>query len=298
MSSREADETTIANYIASQDEFRNTHADTMLKLTTLSDDMKLIASRCARQVELEMGLEAFPTLTSNKLQCAEALVQAKFAELKALDRTAFDYPAKNSKLSSEWKQAARQRDQLKQELEAKYAAPLQKELDEINNWFQASSQLRAIKANMVLILVELNKALPPGDKFKTYSNSSIYVSTHIDKLNAEMRARIAAHADTLTHHVCANMEITLLLTSYQMAKFNLDDKATDPEPLRVALAQAIRNGMSECPICCENIIIGQSAITKCKHTFHKTCLDAWLNRGKSSCPYCRREVLRSDLVFK
>ena len=298
MSSREADETTIANYIASQDEFRNTHAETMLNLTTLSDDMKLIASRCARQVELERGLEAFPTLTSNKVQCAEALVQEKFAELKALDKTAFDYPVQNSKLISEWRQAARQRDQLKQELEAKYAAPLQKELDEINNWFQASSQLRAIKANMVLILAELNKALPPGEKFKTYSNSSIHIATHIDKLNAEMRARIAAHADTLTHHVCANAEITLLLTSYQMAKFNLDDKATDPEPLRAALAQAIRNGMSECPICCDTIAIGQSAITRCKHTFHKTCLGTWLGSGKSSCPNCRRKVLARDLVFK
>jgi len=298
MSSRENDETTIANYLASQNEFRNTHAETMLKLTTLSDDMKLIASRCARQVELEKGLEAFPTLTSNKLQCAEALVQGKFAELKALDKSAFDYPVQNSKLNSEWKQAARQRDQLKQELEAKYAIPLQKELDEINNWFQVNSQLRAIKANMVLILVELNKALPPGEKFKTYSNSSIHVSTHIDKITAEMRARIAAHADTLTHHVCANAEITLLLTSYQLAKFNLDDKATDPEPLRIALAQAIRNGMSECSICCDTIAIGESATTKCKHTFHRGCLGTWLNRGNSSCPNCRRGVMASDLVFK
>ena len=298
MSSRENDETTIANYLASQEEFRNTHAETMLKLTSLSSTMRIVASQCTRQVELEKAIEAVPVLTSNKLLSAEVLAQEKFAELKALDQSAFDWPVQNSKLNREWRQAARQRDELKQELEAKYSIPLQKELDEINNRFLINGQFRAVKASMLTMLNEINAALPAGLKLKLNSNHDSSIAKHFNRIDAEMRARIAAHADTLTHHVCANAEITLLLTSYQLAKFNLDDKATDPEPLRVALAQAIRNGMSECPICCDTIAIGQSAITKCKHTFHKTCLGTWLGSGKSSCPICRRDVVASDLVFK
>lgn len=37
--------------------------------------------------------------------------------------------------------------------------------------------------------------------------------------------------------------------------------------------------------------------TRCKHVFHKACLDQWTSRGKQSCPLCRAN-LSSVLCIK
>lgn len=48
-----------------------------------------------------------------------------------------------------------------------------------------------------------------------------------------------------------------------------------------------------CPICLNNyesndVVAGSSK--RCRHIFHKSCLERWL-RNQSSCPYCRQELL-------
>ncbi|KAK7358934.1 hypothetical protein VNO77_00875 [Canavalia gladiata] len=36
----------------------------------------------------------------------------------------------------------------------------------------------------------------------------------------------------------------------------------------------------------------------CKHTFHKDCLDQWLQQYCATCPLCRNKVLPDDVVAK
>ncbi|KAL2991083.1 hypothetical protein AAZX31_11G240600 [Glycine max] len=37
---------------------------------------------------------------------------------------------------------------------------------------------------------------------------------------------------------------------------------------------------------------------KCQHTFHRDCLDKWLQQYWATCPLCRKQVLPDDVVFK
>ncbi|KAL2240886.1 E3 ubiquitin-protein ligase RNF13-like [Sesamum indicum] len=37
---------------------------------------------------------------------------------------------------------------------------------------------------------------------------------------------------------------------------------------------------------------------KCKHTFHKGCVDMWLQQDLATCPLCRRAVLPEEVVVK
>ena len=47
--------------------------------------------------------------------------------------------------------------------------------------------------------------------------------------------------------------------------------------------------MGECPICYEEVTKGTSTITRCKHVFHKTCLQRWTEE-KTTCPMCRENI--------
>jgi hypothetical protein len=298
MSSNENDRTTILNYIASNDEFRNTHARTMLHLISVSKDMKLIAEKCTRQLELEKAIASTDELTSNALKIAESRVQETLEKLKARKLSDRDYAEQTALLFPLWTQYSKDRDQLKKDLETKHKAPLQKELNDITTLLLTNRQLIATQAGMMTTLVDINKELPPGQKLKLNASPESLIAKHFDKINTEMQARIDAHADTLTQHVCANTKLTVLFTAYQLAQLNLDNTTADIEPIRAAFAQAIRDTMSECCICCDNIANGQSATTTCKHTFHRSCLGTWLAHGKTSCPMCRGDVVAKDLVFK
>ena len=57
-----------------------------------------------------------------------------------------------------------------------------------------------------------------------------------------------------------------------------------------------------CSICImdvvtENVEEKKAVVTKCKHVFHQTCLDAWVNEScmnaSNSCPSCRTELCRA-----
>ena len=47
--------------------------------------------------------------------------------------------------------------------------------------------------------------------------------------------------------------------------------------------------LGDCPICYEKITKKSSMTTRCKHVFHKTCLERWMEE-KTTCPMCRDDI--------
>lgn len=45
---------------------------------------------------------------------------------------------------------------------------------------------------------------------------------------------------------------------------------------------------NECTICTDCILYPELVSTKCGHTFHRKCLNKWLNKN-NVCPNCRTE---------
>jgi E3 ubiquitin-protein ligase RHA2 len=54
---------------------------------------------------------------------------------------------------------------------------------------------------------------------------------------------------------------------------------------------------AECRVCLSEFEEGEKIRDlQCKHTFHKDCLDRWLQQGWATCPLCRTKVLPDDVV--
>ena len=48
---------------------------------------------------------------------------------------------------------------------------------------------------------------------------------------------------------------------------------------------------NDCSVCLtENILPTNKCITECNHQFCKDCLDGWFNKGKLTCPMCRKPL--------
>lgn len=55
----------------------------------------------------------------------------------------------------------------------------------------------------------------------------------------------------------------------------------------------------ECRVCLSEVEEGQNVRSlKCRHTFHKDCLDQWLLQNWATCPLCRTKVMPDDVVTK
>ncbi|XP_004502459.1 uncharacterized protein [Cicer arietinum] len=55
----------------------------------------------------------------------------------------------------------------------------------------------------------------------------------------------------------------------------------------------------ECSVCLSEFEEGEKVRSlKCKHTFHKDCLDKWLQDYLATCPLCRNKVLPDHVVSK
>ena len=74
-------------------------------------------------------------------------------------------------------------------------------------------------------------------------------------------------------------------------KISPQDPATLPPHLVadfMAMAQELQKKL-ECPVCLELVTPENVSISKCGHTFHKTCFDECRTRS-DKCPICRTEV--------
>ncbi|WCJ31818.1 RING/U-box superfamily protein [Euphorbia peplus] len=55
--------------------------------------------------------------------------------------------------------------------------------------------------------------------------------------------------------------------------------------------------VTECSVCLSEFQEEESVRKlKCKHTFHKDCLDKWLQECRATCPLCRTKVLPDEIV--
>ncbi|CAK7334493.1 unnamed protein product [Dovyalis caffra] len=55
----------------------------------------------------------------------------------------------------------------------------------------------------------------------------------------------------------------------------------------------------ECAVCLSEFSEGERVRKlKCKHTYHKDCLDRWLQQCLATCPLCRAKVLPDEIVAK
>ncbi|XP_022752022.1 probable E3 ubiquitin-protein ligase XERICO [Durio zibethinus] len=54
---------------------------------------------------------------------------------------------------------------------------------------------------------------------------------------------------------------------------------------------------NECAVCLSELEEGEKVRRlKCKHIFHKDCLDRWLQQYLATCPLCRTKVLPDEIV--
>ncbi|KAI4317220.1 hypothetical protein L6164_025110 [Bauhinia variegata] len=55
----------------------------------------------------------------------------------------------------------------------------------------------------------------------------------------------------------------------------------------------------QCRVCLSEFEEGEKVRNlKCKHTFHKDCLDKWLQQCLATCPLCRNKVLPDKVVAR
>lgn len=73
------------------------------------------------------------------------------------------------------------------------------------------------------------------------------------------------------------------------------EAAIDSIPTIIIDSESPESGLGEdasCPICLNEMVTGEEArLLRCKHMFHKQCVDDWL-RVNASCPTCRKSILR------
>lgn len=62
----------------------------------------------------------------------------------------------------------------------------------------------------------------------------------------------------------------------------------------------LKEQSKECSVCLSTFEEGEEIrkLKQCNHTFHKNCLDTWLQQDWATCPLCRRSVLPEEIVAK
>ncbi|KAI9117025.1 hypothetical protein K1719_012024 [Acacia pycnantha] len=67
----------------------------------------------------------------------------------------------------------------------------------------------------------------------------------------------------------------------------------------ICFTKRLRQEGAECRVCLSEFQEGEKVRNlKCKHTFHRDCLDKWLQQYWATCPLCRNQVLPDDIVAK
>jgi E3 ubiquitin-protein ligase RNF38/44 len=74
------------------------------------------------------------------------------------------------------------------------------------------------------------------------------------------------------------------------------EQAISQLPVTIVAEEHVNNLGEEntCPICLNEMVVGDEArLLRCKHIFHKNCVDEWL-RVNASCPTCRKSIFEES----
>ncbi|OMP02508.1 Zinc finger, RING-type [Corchorus olitorius] len=104
---------------------------------------------------------------------------------------------------------------------------------------------------------------------------------------------------SLTGGVCDSEK--RLITTTQYLKFIEEKNPTIRYSKRSSSSSASSSRSfqesNECAVCLSELEEGEKVRKlKCKHTFHKDCLDKWLQQYWATCPLCRTKVLPDEIV--
>ncbi|CDK26923.1 unnamed protein product [Kuraishia capsulata CBS 1993] len=82
-------------------------------------------------------------------------------------------------------------------------------------------------------------------------------------------------------------------------RFAKDDTVAEFSPDDETMKVKVYDEDERCPICLTDYVendLGR-ALPKCKHEFHKACIDEWLLQGDNSCPICRGKGIEVGMVI-
>ncbi|XVF15123.1 hypothetical protein REPUB_Repub09cG0122200 [Reevesia pubescens] len=87
-----------------------------------------------------------------------------------------------------------------------------------------------------------------------------------------------------------------LITTTQYLKF-IEEMNPTIRYSRRSSSRQVDQSNNECAVCLSELEEGEKVRKlKCKHTFHKDCLDRWLQQYWATCPLCRTKVLPDEIV--
>ena len=80
---------------------------------------------------------------------------------------------------------------------------------------------------------------------------------------------------------------------YQQTRGATEQDIMSLPEITIAQEHLTADGDNSCPICLSELAVGESGrMLRCKHLFHKSCLDEWLVVN-ATCPTCRAPVLET-----
>lgn len=96
------------------------------------------------------------------------------------------------------------------------------------------------------------------------------------------------------HSLIKRFSSKRVLTTTQFLNY-LEEKNPAVRYKKVAMRR--RETAPECAVCLSEFSGDESVRDlKCKHVFHKDCLDKWMLQCRSTCPLCRTKVLPDKVV--
>jgi len=126
----------------------------------------------------------------------------------------------------------------------------------------------------IFLIDSKSKDLPPSVKIFTR-----FAMFEDDKNKAGHLKQILSSADK--QYFIKYKEIHKMLNDF------LDNK------LNQNFINSLPGKLSECTICLDEIDLSDTnevVTLKCKHTFHKECLEGWAAHGHNTCPICRAKI--------
>lgn len=61
---------------------------------------------------------------------------------------------------------------------------------------------------------------------------------------------------------------------------------------KIKVNDVLLTSSNTCSICIDPFLAGEYQRTlKCKHIFHKKCIDKWIKKDKNECPMCRTQII-------